>query len=222
MSKKQDKSEDKIYKPRSRKSSIEDIVEYNEPGEELRARGIYYITDIIDTDSLVIIHQDIILKSLNSNWNNDIQLMINSPGGDSAECWSLVDLLEWIRFDVQTIAMGECCSAGSILTSCGTKGKRYIAPNTSFMVHGPWTSSIRGNLHQLNSEIKAFRDEHMKSVNFWTKHSKYTTQEDVEKYLITQQDNWFTAEEALDHGLVDHIIGQEELIKKDHKKKGKK
>jgi ATP-dependent Clp endopeptidase proteolytic subunit ClpP len=182
---------------------------YLDPSEELIKRGVYYITNTIETDSLLQIHQDILLKHLDPYaWNvsDDVQLFINSYGGAVAETWALIDLLQWIRMDVKTTGVGACCSAGACLVACGTPGKRVLARNASVMIHGA-SGGLYGNVHQLASGMKEMKDEHDKDVTFWIQHSKYKTRTSVEKYLLDGKDHWFTAKEALDIGIVDAVVG---------------
>jgi ATP-dependent protease ClpP protease subunit len=80
------------------------------PSSELKKKGIYYITGEIGFNSLLDIHQDILLKHMDPKWTDDIQLIINSYGGYVAEGYSLIDLLDWVRMDVRTIAIGFCGS----------------------------------------------------------------------------------------------------------------
>ena len=97
---------------------------HDDPGIELRKKGIYYITGEIEDESLVEIHQDIVLKHLDPKWKDDIQVIVNTVGGYCPETWGLVDLLDYVRMDVRTVGLGECCSAGAVLLASGTPGKR--------------------------------------------------------------------------------------------------
>jgi len=192
---------------------------YLDSGEELTERGIYYISDHIETDTLLKIHQDILLKHLSPTWKDDVTIIINTYGGDVAETWSLIDLLRWVRMDVRTTGMGACASAGACLVACGTPGKRLVTLHTEFMIHGA-SGGIHGNRQQLAAGMKYMEDEHQKDIRFWMRHSKYKTKEEVEKKFLDGQDKWMTAEEAYKHGVVDGVIGLD--LPPDKKKKGKK
>ena len=110
---------------------------YTDSEDYLRNSGIYYITGEIDTDSLLGYHQDILAKEIDPKWRNkDIQLIINSIGGEVSEGWMLIDLIDYVRMDVRTVGMGEICSLGTMLVAAGTKGKRSCSANCSLMVHG--------------------------------------------------------------------------------------
>jgi len=196
----------------------DDKMFYIDPAEELRKRGIYYITDEIETDSLIDIHQDIILKHLDPQWTDDIQIVINSVGGSCAEAWAIVDLLDWIRMDVKTTAIGECCSMGALLTACGTRGKRLASPNSIIMIHDPWISHVKGNVHELADIDKVMKDEQARHTRFWIKHSNCTTEGEVEKLMLNNRDNYMTPEEAVKYGIIDGIVGQEKPKVKGGKK----
>lgn len=201
----------KSIKPRDDDKSF-----YEDPGEELHKKGIYYISGGIDPGSLLDIQQDIILKQMNPEWKDDIQVIVNSYGGDVAECWALIDLLDWIRMDVRTIAMGYCASAGACIACCGTHGKRIISPNTTIMIHGAKTGAY-GDVRQIMSVSKDLQDEHQKDIRFWLKHSKYKRKDKVEEVFLKGPDQFFTAEEALKHGIIDIIMNGDSgsLEKKD-------
>lgn len=176
--------------------------------ETLKKAGIYYIWGAIAEGSLKEIHQDLLLKHYlgPKRFNQPVQLMISSVGGDADEMWSLIDLLSNLRFQVATVGFGTCGSAGSMLLAAGTKGLRTITPNSSVMVHCyGWSSS--GNHHELLAHRKAEDNEFEKDIAFWTKNSKYKTRKDVQKYLLLKQDNWLTPKEAIEHGIADRLGG---------------
>ena len=107
------------------------------PEEELRERGIYYIFEEITQALLKPIHQDILLKHCSPSWSDKrgITLIINSPGGELDPVWGLIDLLDFIRMPVTTLAMGSCASGATLLLASGTIKRRIIAANTTSMVH---------------------------------------------------------------------------------------
>lgn len=185
--------------------SLDDIM-YDDPGEELRKDGCYYITGDIEIGGLVHIQQDILVKH-RSGRRKDIELIINSPGGDVAEGWALIDLLKFVRMDCVTIGMGECASLGTMILAAGTKGKRVVAPNCSLMIHGFWTKSfIEGDKVQMDAKMKFTDQEHERQVKFWIEHSKYKTAKQVVDNLLINKDLYLTAEGALKHGIVDKLL----------------
>lgn len=185
---------------------FDNYIDYpGDTNQELKDRGIYYITGQISENSLLEIHQDVLLKHLDPHWKDDIQLIINSPGGMMNEMNTLIDLLDWVRMDIHTTAIGEVASAGACLACCGTKGKRVITPNTTVMIHGPMVE-VGGNKGQIVSETNEMKRVHNRMVQFWIKHSKYKTEKQIEKHFLHgKYDVFMDAEEAVKHGIFDHI-----------------
>ena len=175
---------------------------------ELTKKGIYYIYGEIETCSLLSIHQDILLKHMDPKWNDDVQIIVNSFGGCAAEGFSLIDLLNWVRMDVRTVAIGFCGSMGACVACCGTPGKRFVTKNASIMIHGAsWGAD--GNVHQIATVTKEMQREHERHVDFWLRHSKYSKREDIEKYFLHgRNDEYMSAEEAIRHGIFDGICGE--------------
>ena len=200
-------------KTRNKKRSEKDIFEteilglgMNSCNEELREKGIYYITGEIVEDSLLEISQNILLKHMDPSWKEDIQLIINTVGGETAEGWALIDLLDWIKMDVRTIGLGTCCSLGAVLLAAGTKGKRVVAPNTSVMVHGAAIDGVGGTLQQLKVMTAEMEREFERDIKFWTTHSVYNTSDKVKGVFLDGNDHYYSSEEALAHGIVDSIL----------------
>lgn len=183
----------------------EDIDTFD-PEFELRRRGIYYITGMIEAGGLVELHQDILLKHLDRTWNHPIQLIINSPGGDVSEGSMFIDLLDWVRMDIHTIGMGECQSLATCILAAGTKGKRSATKNCILMAHGAWVSGfIEGSRHEVAARTRWLDIEHAQAVDFWIRNSKYKTRAQVEKHFLGI-DCFMSADEALEHGIIDHVI----------------
>lgn len=182
--------------------------------DKLREKGIYYISGEIETGSLLDIQQDILLKHLDASWEDDIQLIINSCGGDCSEAWALVDLLDWIKMDVHTTGLGTCASMGAILLAAGTPGKRIAGKNTSIMVHGAFMTGIDGNYQELIAATIDMQQEFNRAIRFWKEHSSCKTDDEVKKLFLNGFDHHYTPEEALKYGLIDHITGQPKSKKK--------
>ena len=175
--------------------------------DNLAKLGVYYITGEIEQNSLLYIHQDVLLKHLSDKWNKAIQIIINSPGGLVSETWALIDLFDYVKMDVQTIGMGYIGSAGALLLASGTKGKRIISKNSHLMVHQFEAGAI-GNYSQLVAEQKGLELEQQRHISFWTEHSKFTTEKEVIDNLLKGQDINLSPREALSFGIVDQILGE--------------
>ena len=197
------------------------------PSEELRSRGFYYITGEIGDEVLEVIHQDIFLKHLDSNWKDPLTLIINSPGGTTAACWSLVDLMDYVRMPIHTVGMGSICSAGAILFAAGEKGHRLLSPNCELMVHLPYEiiRNLKVDVADLTSLSSAHKKEYQRHVRFWLDHSNLSDEEDLQQALLKKADTYLTAEEAIELGIADAILTshkqppREEKPKKRNRKK---
>jgi ATP-dependent Clp protease protease subunit len=178
---------------------------YTDSEDYLRNNGIYYITGEIAEDSLLGYHQDILAKHLDKRWKNkDIQLIINSIGGEVPEGWMLIDLMDYVRMDVRTVGMGEICSLGTMLVAAGTIGKRSVSANCALMVHGFSMSGISGTRQRLIDTMGFVEREHEREILFWERCSKLS-RDDVEKLFLDGRDHYFTPHEALELGIVDEV-----------------
>jgi ATP-dependent Clp protease protease subunit len=178
---------------------------YTDSEDYLRNNGIYYITGEIGEDSLLGYHQDILAKHLDKRWKNkDIQLIINSIGGEVPEGWMLIDLMDYVRMDIRTVGMGEICSLGTMLVAAGTPGKRSVSANCALMVHGFSMSNMKGTRQDLVDTMGFVEREHEREIQFWERNSKLS-RDDVEKLFLDGRDHYFTPHEALELGIVDEV-----------------
>lgn len=172
--------------------------------EELSKKGIYYITGEIQADSLLSVHQDIVFKHV-TGWQGDIQLIINSSGGEVGEVWALIDLLDFVPFIVRTLGIGECASAAAALLASGTTGYRCIGANATIMVHR-FTWGSYDKHAELVEHRKAEEMEYDRSIKFWLERSKWKTKLELEKNLLRPVDTWLSPKEAVRHGIVDKVL----------------
>jgi len=183
----------------------------SDTSSQLEGKGIYYITGEIEPDSLLHIHQDILLKHIDPHWQEDIQLIINSPGGAAPEGWALIDLLDYVRMDIRTTGIGCIASLGTMILAAGTPGKRSLMPSSSIMTHevhlmiGP--TVIRKQ--DLTAYEQDMRQEYQRTLDFWLRVSGLKTVSAVEKKLLGPVDHYFTPQEAVELGIADLIIGQQ-------------
>ncbi len=211
-SKKLDRTIEALQKLKEAEDSADEtttVVESSSAEESLKSKGIYYIYGEITAGSLKSIHQDILLKHHQGPgvWDEPIQLIINSPGGDLDEANALMDLMANVRMDVYTTGVGSCASAAAMLLCAGTKGHRLVCPSTTIMVHRySWGSYDKQHELVARRAIEDATHEHM--VEFWREHSKYKTKKDVEKHLLKTTDNWMTASAAKNAGIVDGITAR--------------
>lgn len=135
----------------------------------------------------------------------DISLYINSPGGSVSAGLAIYDTMQFVKCDVSTICLGMAASMGSVLLAGGTAGKRFILPNAQVMIHQPMGGTGDGHTQQTDiqimaEEIKKTRD---RLEGILAKHCGKTSEQ---LHADCERDNWLTAEEALEYGLVDKII----------------
>jgi ATP-dependent Clp protease protease subunit len=138
------------------------------------------------------------------NEKADIQLFINSPGGDVLSGLAIYDAMQYVKCDVRTICIGLAASVGAVLLCAGEKGKRYCLPNARVMIHQPWTSGIGGTVSDVLIEADELRKTKEKLNGIIAGHTG-KTMDDVEK--ATDRNKWLSPTEAKDFGLVDDLTG---------------
>ncbi len=143
--------------------------------------------------------QLLFLDSLN---HDDISIYINSPGGSVTDGLSIYDTMNFIKSDVSTIGIGMCASMGAFLLSSGKKGKRFALPNSEIMIHQPL-----GGAQGQATEIKIAAEHILKTKDKLNKILSINTEKDLKTIENdTERDNFMSAEEALNYGLIDKII----------------
>ena len=169
----------------------------------LRERIIFLGSEIDDDVANSVVAQLLLLDSENSE--KDIMLYINSPGGVITAGMAIYDTMKLIKSPVSTICLGDAASMGAFLLSGGTKGKRLALPNARIMIHQP-LGGAKGQATDI--EIEAREILRMKAMlnGLLAEH----TGQKIEKIAKdTERDNFMTAQEALEYGLIDKIITKE-------------
>ena len=166
----------------------------------LNDRIIMLSEEVNDTTASLIVAQLLYLEAQDPD--KDIQFYINSPGGSVTAGMAIYDTMQYIKCDVSTICIGLAASMGAFLLSAGTKGKRYALPNAEIMIHQP-SAGTQGQitdmaLHLKRLEIVKERMNRILSEN--TGKSIETVTADCER------DNFMTAQEAMEYGLIDQVI----------------
>lgn len=163
---------------------------------------VIMLCDQVTSDSAQIVIA--CLLYLDSISNDDITLYINSPGGSVTDGFAIYDTMQFIKSDVSTVCMGMAASMGAFLLSGGTKGKRFALPNSEIMIHQPLIGGGLGGqqtdimIHAKNLERTRDRLESIMAAN--------TGKTIEEIHNACERDNYLTAQEALDFGLIDEII----------------
>ena len=132
----------------------------------------------------------------------DIKLYINSPGGSVYDGLAIIDTMNYIEPDVQTIGIGLQASMGAMLLSSGTKGKRFALPNARIMIHQP-SSGTEGKITDQEIALKEGIDLKKVLIDMMAKNTGKTAKE-IEKDM--DRDNWMSAEEAQKYGIIDEVI----------------
>ena len=168
----------------------------------LKERIIFLVGPVDDHTANLVVAQLLFLES--ENPDKDIYFYINSPGGSVTAGMSIYDTMKFIKPDVQTLCLGQAASMGAFLLSAGTKGKRFALPNSRVMIHQPL---ISGGLGGQASDIEIHARELLKlkeKLNQMLAEHTGKPLEQIER--DTDRDNFMSAQEAADYGLIDKVI----------------
>ena len=192
-------------------STIPYVIEQTSRGERsydifsrlLSDRIVFLGEEVSDMSASLIIAQMLFLEAQDPK--KDIQLYINSPGGSVSAGFAIYDTMQYIKCDVSTICIGLAASFGAFLLAGGTKGKRIALPNAEIMIHQP---AIHGNgIQGQATDIKITSDHIQKSKERLNSILAGNTGKSIEEIaLATERDNYMSATEAMDFGLIDKII----------------
>ena len=171
----------------------------------LKERIIFLGEEVNDVSASVIVAQLLFLEA--DDPDKDIQLYINSPGGSVTAGMAIYDTMQYIKCDVSTICMGMAASMGAFLLASGTKGKRFALPNAEIMIHQPLIGGQGGGLSGQTTDIK-IHAEHMVYIRDKMNRmlSEYTGQPLEKIQQDTERDNYLTAQQAKEYGLIDEVI----------------
>lgn len=171
----------------------------------LRERTVFCVGQVGDQMANLIVAQLLFLESVDPG--KDISMYINSPGGSVRAGMAIHDTMNYISCDVSTIVMGQACSMGAFLLASGAKGKRYSLPSSSIMIHQP-LGGFQGQATDIEihaREILTIREE----LNNYL--AKYTGQSIEVIQKDTERDNFMRPNQALDYGLIDHILEKRKM-----------
>ena len=166
----------------------------------LKDRIVFLGSEVNSDVANSIVAQMLFLESDDSE--KDIQFFINSPGGAITDGMAIYDTMNYIKCDVSTICIGLAASMGAFLLSGGTKGKRYSLPNSEIMIHQP-LGGARGQA----TDIQIHAQNIIKTKERMNRLLSLHTGQPYEKVVVdTDRDNFMTAQEALEYGIIDKII----------------
>ena len=172
----------------------------------LNDRIIVLSEDVNSASASVIVAQLLYLEGQDPE--KDIYFYINSPGGSISDGMAIHDTMNYIKCDVSTICVGMAASMGSFLLASGTKGKRFALPNAEIMIHQPLIAGGQnGGLSGQTTDIK-IHAEHMVYIRDKMNRmlSEYTGQPLEKLQLDTERDNYMSAQQAKEYGLIDEVI----------------
>ena len=187
------------------------VVEQTSKGERsydifsrlLKDRIIYLGEDVNPTTSSLVVAQMLFLES--EDHDKEIYFYINSPGGSITDGMAIVDTMNYIKCPVETVCVGLAASMGAVLLTAGEKGKRFAMPNSEIMIHQPLIGG--GGLQGQATEIKIHADHLVRTREKLNKFLSERTGKPLDVIeRDTERDNYMTAEEALEYGLIDGIM----------------
>ncbi|MBQ4522541.1 MAG: ATP-dependent Clp endopeptidase proteolytic subunit ClpP [Lachnospiraceae bacterium] len=166
----------------------------------LKDRIIFLGEEVNEVTANLVVAQLLFLES--EDPGKDINLYINSPGGSVTAGWAIYDTMKYIKCDVSTICLGMAASMGAFLLAGGTKGKRMALPNAEIMIHQPL-----GGAQGQASDIKIAADHILKTKANLNRVLSENTGKPLEIIEVdTDRDNWLSAKEAMEYGLIDKVI----------------
>lgn len=166
----------------------------------LKERIIFLGEEVNDVSASVIVAQLLFLEA--DDPDKDIQLYINSPGGSVTAGLAIYDTMQYIKCDVSTVCIGMAASMGAFLLSGGTKGKRYALPNAEVMIHQP-SGGARGQA----TEIQIVAENILRTKKKLNEILAANTGQPYDVIVRdTERDNYMTAEQAKEYGLIDCVI----------------
>ncbi len=184
------------------------VVEQSSRGERaydiysrlLKERVIFLVGQVEDHMANLIVAQLLFLES--ENPDKDIHLYINSPGGSVTAGLSVYDTMQFIKPDVSTMCIGQAASMGAFLLAAGAEGKRFCLPNSRTMIHQP-SGGAQGQATDIHIQSQEILKVKQRLNNLMAKH----TGQPMDKIeQDTERDNFMSAEESKDYGLVDEVL----------------
>ena len=189
-------------------SLIPYVVEQTNRGERsydifsrlLNDRIIFLGEEVNDTSASIVVAQLLYLEAQDPD--KDIQMYINSPGGSVTAGMAIYDTMQYIKCDVSTICVGMAASMGAFLLSAGTKGKRIALPNAEIMIHQP-SAGTQGQITDMAIHLKRLETIKKRMNQIMADNTGHTLEEMT---AACERDNFMTAEEAKEFGLIDKVI----------------
>ena len=171
----------------------------------LKDRIIFLAEDVNSASASLVVAQLLFLES--EDPDKEISLYINSPGGSITDGMAIVDTINYIKCPVSTICVGMAASMGAVLLAAGEKGRRFATPNAEVLIHQPLIGGQGGGLSGQTTEIKIHADHMVRTREKLNKLLSDRTGQSLETIeRDTERDNYMTAQQALEYGLIDGIL----------------
>ncbi len=166
----------------------------------LKERVIFLVGPVEDYMANLVVAQLLFLEA--ENPDKDIHLYINSPGGSVTAGMSIYDTMQFIKPDVSTMCIGQACSMGAFLLNAGAKGKRFCLPNSRVMIHQP-SGGAQGQASDIHIQAQEILKIRARLNELMALHSG----QPIEKIEVdTERDNFMSALQAKDYGLIDQVV----------------
>ena len=184
------------------------VVEQSSRGERsydiysrlLRERVIFLVGPVDDHSANLVVAQLLFLES--ENPDKDIHLYINSPGGSVTAGMSIYDTMQFVKPDISTMCIGQACSMGAFLLTAGAQGKRFCLPNSRVMIHQP-SGGAQGQASDIHIHAQEILKIRERLNHLMAEH----TGQPVDKIALdTERDNFMSAEQSKEYGLIDQIV----------------
>jgi ATP-dependent Clp protease protease subunit len=169
----------------------------------LEDRIIFIGTEVNDMVANAVVAQLLFLSKQNKN--QDIQIYINSPGGSVTAGLAMYDTMQYVECEIATYCIGQCASMGAVLLAGGTKGKRFILPNSRVMIHQPW-GGAQGTATDMEIQVQEILKLKTSLNQILADHCGKSLEE---MQVATDRDNFMNAQEAVEFGIVDQALGLE-------------
>ena len=166
----------------------------------LKERVIFLVGPVNDATANLVVAQLLFLEA--ENPDKDIHFYINSPGGSVSAGLSIYDTMQFVKPDVSTLCLGQACSMGAFLLTAGAKGKRFALPNSRVMIHQPM-GGVQGQASDIAIHAKEILSLRAKLNEIMAHHTGQPV-ERIER--DTDRDNFLSAQEAAEYGLVDKVL----------------
>ena len=172
----------------------------------LKERIVFLTGEVNDEVASLICAQLLFLEA--ENPDKEISFYINSPGGVVTSGLAILDTMNYIKCPVSTVCMGQACSMGSLLLTCGEKGRRFALPNARVMIHQP-SGGFQGQATDMEIHVKEILAIKKRLNQIYVEQTGKSLKE-IEEAM--ERDNFMTAEEALKFGLIDAVVQKKEEI----------